>query len=294
MHDFQLHQPATLADAFALLETYGDDARLLSGGTALVLQMKQRFSQPGHVVSLRRLPGLSAITATEDGGVQLGALCTQRKAEISPLLAEKAPLAAQAYRQVATPRIRSMATIGGGLAHGDPNQDPPPALIALNATAILTSAAGPRTVPVADLFRDYFDTDVRPGEIITGLIIPPLPAGAGTAYLKFLPRTADDYATVSAAAVVIPNAAGQCREARLALGSVGLTPLPATAAADLLRGQPLTAAHIRAAAEVIPDLVDPLDDHRGSADYKREMAAVFTRRALTQAAAAALPNGELP
>lgn len=294
MHDFQLHQPTTLAAAFALLETYGDDARLLSGGTALVLQMKQRFSQPGHVVSLRRLPGLSAITATEDGSVQLGALGTQRQAEISPLLAEKAPLAAQAYRQVATPRIRSMATIGGGLAHGDPNQDPPPALIALNATAILTSAAGPRTIPVADLFRDYFDTDVRPGEIITGLIIPPLPAGAGYAYLKFLPRTADDYATVSAAAVIVPDAAGQCQEARLALGSVGLTPINATAAADLLRGQPLTANHIRAAADAVPDLVDPLDDHRGSADYKREMAAVFTRRALTQAAAAALPDRELP
>lgn len=293
MHDFQLHQPATLAEAFALLETYGDDARILSGGTALVLQMKQRFSQPGNVVSLRRLPGLSAITATDDGGLQIGALCTQRQAEISPLLAEKAPLAAQAYRRVATPRIRSMATIGGGLAHGDPNQDPPPALIALNATAILTSAAGQRLVPVADLFRDYFDTDVRPGEIITGLIIPPLPAEAGTAYLKFLPRTADDYATVSAAAVILPDAAGHCQEARLALGSVGLTPIRATATADLLRGQPLTAANIRAAAAVVPDLVDPLDDPRGSAEYKREMAAVFTRRALMQAASAALPNREL-
>ena len=293
MHDFQLHQPATLAETFALLETYGDDARLLSGGTALVLQMKQRFSQPGNVVSLRRLPGLSAITATDDGGLQIGALCTQRQAEISPLVAEKAPLAAQAYRSVATPRIRTMATIGGGLAHGDPNQDPPPALIALNATAILTSAAGERTVPVADLFRDYFDTDVRPGEIITGLIIPPLPAEAGTAYIKFLPRTADDYATVSAAAVILPDAAGHCQEARLALGSVGLTPIRATAAADLLRGQALTAANIRAAAEVVPDLVDPLDDPRGSAEYKREMAAVFARRALMQAAAAALPDREL-
>lgn len=293
MHDFQLHQPATLAEAFALLEAYGDDARLLSGGTALVLQMKQRFSQPGHVVSLRRLPGLSAITATDDGGLQIGALCTQCRAEISPLMAERAALAAQAYRSVATPRIRTMATIGGGLAHGDPNQDPPPALIALNATAILTSAAGQRTVPVADLFRDYFETDVRPGEIITGLIIPPLPAGAGAAYLKFLPRTADDYATVSAAAVILLDAAGHCQDARLALGSVGLTPIRATAAADLLRGQPLTAANIRAAAEVVPDLVDPLDDPRGSAEYKREMAAVFARRALMQAAAAALPDREL-
>lgn len=292
MHDFQFHQPATLAEAFALLETYGDDARLLSGGTALVLQMKQRFSQPGHIISLRRLPGLAAITATEEGGVQIGALCTQRQAEISPLLRDRAALAAQAYQQVATPRIRSMATVGGGLAHGDPNQDPPPALIALNATVVLTSAGGERSVPVADLFQDYFETDVRPGEIITGLIIPPVPAGAGTAYLKFLPRTADDYATVSVAAVIIPDAAGHCQEARIALGSVGLTTIRATAVEDLLRGQPLTADNIRAAAAIVPDLVNPLDDHRGSAEYKREMAAVFTRRAVMQAAAAALPAGE--
>ena len=293
MHDFQFHQPATLAEALALRETYGEDARLLAGGTALVLQMKQRFSQPGQIISLRRLPGLAAITAAEDGGVQIGALCTQRQAEISPLLRERAALAAQAYQQVATPRIRSMATVGGGLAHGDPNQDPPPALMALDATVVLTSAGGERIVPVADLFRDYFETDVRPGEIITGLIIPPVPAGAGAAYLKFLPRTADDYATVSVAAVIIPDAAGHCHDARIALGSVGLTPIRVTVVEDLLRGQPLTESNIRAAAAIVPDLVDPLDDHRGSAEYKREMAAVFTRRAVMQAAAAALPDREL-
>ena len=294
MIDFQLHLPNSLESAFALLEQYGDDARLLSGGTALVLQMKQRFAQPGHVIGLRRLPGLGDIGETADGGVRIGALCSQRRVETSPLVAERLPLVAQAYRQVATPRIRSMATVGGGLAHGDPNQDPPPALIALGASAILSSApdgngnnGGQRILPVEELFLDYFDTDVRPGEIITGLVIPPAPAGSGAAYLKFLPRTADDYATVSAAAVITLGADGHCREARLVLGSVGLTPIRATAAEDLLRGQPLTDATIRAAAATVPGAVDPLDDHRGSVDYKREMAQVFARRAIEQAAALA-------
>ena len=286
MHDFQLHQPATLTAAFDLLNRYGDDARLLSGGTALVLQMKQRFSQPAHIISLRRLPGLSAITPTDAGGLRIGALCTQQQVATSPLVAQRAALAAQAYQSVATPRIRNMATVGGGLAHGDPNQDPPPALIALDATVILTSAAGQRVLPVADLFRDYFDTAIEPGEIITELVIPPTPAGAQTSWLKFLPRTADDYATVSVAARIVPDANGHCHDARIALGSVGLTPIRAVAAENALRGQPLTAANLRAAAATVSDAVDPLDDHRGSADYKREMAAVFTRRALEPAAAA--------
>lgn len=288
MQDFQLHQPATLGAAFDLLEKYGDDARLLSGGTALVLQMKQRFAQPGQVINLRRIAGLGEIAATEEGGVQIGALCTQRQVEISPLAAGRVALAVEAYRQVATPRIRSMATVGGGLAHGDPNQDPPPALMALDATVTLTAASGTRTLPVEELFLDYFDTDVRAGEIITGLTIPPAPAGAETAFIKFLPRTADDYATVSAAAVIAPDGAGNCRAARVALGSVGLTPLRARAVENALRGQPLTADNIAAAAAAVAELVDPLDDHRGSAEYKREMAVVFTRRAVEQAAAAAL------
>ena len=284
MHDFQFHGPSGLEEAFALLEEHGGDARLMSGGTALVLQMKQRFSQPGQVIGLRRIPGLSNIEETADGGVRIGALCTQRQVETSPLVAGRLPLVGQAYHHVATPRIRNMATVGGGLAHGDPNQDPPPALIALGASVVLSSAnGGQRILPAEELFLDYFETDVRPGEIITGLVIPPALTGAGAAYLKFLPRTADDYATVSVAAVITPDEAGNCRDVRIVLGSVGLTPIRATAAEDILRSQPLTDENIRAAAATVQAAVDPLDDHRGSAEYKREMAEVFTRRAIAQA-----------
>ena len=288
MIDFEFHQATDLDQAFELLERYGEDARLMSGGTALVLQMKQRFSLPGHVIGLGRIPGLDAITEVggDSGALQIGALCTQRRVENHPLVAERLPLVAQAYRQVATPRIRNMARVGGGLAHGDPNQDPPPALIALGASVVLSSAGGEgRALPAEELFLDYFETDVRPGEVITGLVVPPAPAGAGTAYLKFLPRTADDYATVSAAAVVTPDGNGNCLDARIVLGSVGLTPIRATAAEELLKGQPLTDESIQAAAATVLEAVDPLDDHRGSAEYKREMAEVFTRRAVRQAAA---------
>ena len=286
MLDFQFHTPASLDDALAMLQRYGDDARLLAGGTALVLQMKQRFAQPAHVIGLRplsRAAGLGEVAETGDGGLRIGALCTLGRLEAHPLLRSHAPLLAAAIARVATRRIRAMATIGGGLVNGDPSQDTPPVLIALDAAVELTSPAGVRTIPAEDLFIDYYETDVAPGEVLTAVLVPPRPPGAGAAYLKFLPRTADDYATVSAAAVVRRGPGNVCREARIVLGAAGPTPIRARAAEDLLRGQELTAEAIRAAAATVPDAVDPLDDFRGSADYKREMAAVFTRRAVTQA-----------
>ncbi len=286
MIDFEFHSPTTLEEAFALLEQYGEDARVMAGGTALVLQMKQRFAQPGHVIGLRKIPGLSSIAIESNGdagSVRIGALCTQRYIESSEIIRKKLPLVADTFRRVATPRIRSMGTIGGGLVHGDPNQDPPPSLIALGASAVLTSSRGQRVVPVADLFLDYYETDLRPGEILTSVVVPQAPPGSGAAYLKFLPRTADDYATVSVAAVVSAGEANVCRDVRIVLGSVGDTPVHATEAEDSLRDRPLNEENIRACAAIVNTLVDPLDDFRGSADYKRDMAQVFTRRAIQQA-----------
>ena len=296
MIDFEFHSPTTLEEAFDLLEQYGEDARVIAGGTALVLQMKQRFAQPGHVIGLRKIPGLNSIAIEtmgsngETGSVRIGALCTQRSIEYSEIIGKKLPLVAETFRRVATPRIRSMATIGGGLVHGDPNQDPPPTLIALGASAVLTSSRGQRVVPVAELFLDYFETDLRPGEILTSVVVPQAPPGSGAAYLKFLPRTADDYATVSVAAVVTAGEDNVCQDVRIVLGSVGVTPVHASDAEDSLRGRPLNEENIRACAAMVSDLVDPLDDYRGSAAYKREMAQVFTRRAIQQAMAAMSPE----
>ena len=285
MIDFEFHRPESLDEVFGLLERYGEDARLMAGGTALVLQMKQRLAQPSHVVGMRRLAGLDALNAIEetDDGIRIGALCTQRKVEDSPLVKERLPLLAETLGRVATPRIRNMATIGGGLVNGDPNQDPPPSLIALGASVELVSAVGSRTVPVEALFRDYYETDVQPGEVLASVTVPPQPEDSGWAYLKFLPRTADDYGTVSVAAVISREADGSCRDARIVLGSVGVTPVRAYDAESLLRGGSLSEDAVRAAAATVRDAVDPLEDFRGSAEYKRDMAEVFTRRAVAAA-----------
>ena len=285
MIDFEFHSPASLDDALEMLDRYGGDARLMAGGTALVLQMKQRFAQPAHVIGLRPLAqtgGLGAVEET-DGVLRIGSLCTLRRLEDHPLLRARIPLLAETVSRVATRRIRSMATIGGALVNGDPNQDPPPSLIALGASVELTSSSGSRICPVEDLFIDYYETDVRPGEALTAVNVPAPAEDTSGAYLKFLPRTAEDYATVSVAAVVSRRPDNTCRDVRIALGAVGTTPVRARAAEGMLRGQELTEAAIRAAAATVPDTVDPLDDFRGSADYKREMAGVLTRRAVMQA-----------
>lgn len=289
MIDFEYHAPTSLVQVFELLDRYGDDARIMSGGTALVIQMKQRLSQPGHVVGLRGVTSLNSIESTP-AGIKIGALCTQRQVENSIAIVEGLPLLADTFRKVATPRIRNMATIGGGLVNGDPNQDPPPSLIALGGSAVITSKSGERTVPIEELFIDYYETDVQPGEVLTSVLVPKAPVGSGSAYLKFLPRTADDYGTVSVASIVSKEQDDTCKDVRIVLGSAGVTPIRATNAEDSLRGKPLTDENIRAAAAMVKDAVDPLDDFRGSAEYKTDMAEVFARRAVEQAIAA-IPAG---
>ena len=289
MIDFEYHAPTSLDQVFDLLDKYGDDSRVMAGGTALVIQMKQRLSQPGHVIGMRRVGSLNAIESTPEG-LRIGALCTQRQIENSELVGKELPLVADTFRKVATPRIRNMATIGGGLVNGDPNQDPPPSLIALGASAVMTSKSGDRVVLLEEFFIDYYETDVQPGEILTSVMVPHAPAGSGSVYLKFLPRTADDYGTVNVAAVVSKEQDGTCKDVRIVLGAAGVTPIRAKDAEDALRGKPLTDENIRAAVALVKDAVDPLEDFRGSAEYKTDMAEVFARRAVEQAMAA-IPLG---
>lgn len=281
MHEFAFHTPATLPEVFEVLERHGDDARLLAGGAILVTLLKQRLAQPGHVISLGGVAGLSGVQARYDG-LHLGAMTTQRAAETSSLVRSGWPLLAEAYRRVATVRIRSQATVGGGLAHADPNQDPPPALLVLGARVTLASATGERQVAVSGLWTGYLETSIQPGEVLTALSVPPQPPG-GWAYVKFLPRTEDDYATVSVATLVQVDSSGVCADARIAVGSAGPTPTRAAKAEALLRGVRPTESLMRQAADQAREEVDPIPDFRGSAEYKRDMAAVFVRRALQQA-----------
>jgi len=283
MTPFEYRTPKSLKEVHANLKEFGSDAKLVAGGTALIIMMKQRLVRPSCLISLRSVRGLNGIEL-QNGGLRIGGLATHRQLETSPLIRRRLPVLAETYHHVATLRVRNMATVGGGLAHADPNQDPPPSLIALGATLKATSANGSRVIPMDEFFKDYYETVLNPDELITEVMVPKLPPNSGAAYIKFLPRTADDYATVSAAAVLsLDKSNKMIADVRIALGSVGVTPIRATAAEAVLRGQPLKAEAFAEAGEKAKEAVDPISDFRGSAGYKKDMAAVFVRRALEQA-----------
>jgi carbon-monoxide dehydrogenase medium subunit len=278
VRDFQFHTPGSLDEAFTLLERHGEEARPMSGGTALVVLMKQSLLEAEHIVSLETVPGLDSIRVEGDE-LHVGALVRHRDLETSDVVRGFAPFLCEVYGRVATVKVRNMATVGGGLAHADPSQDPPPAFMVLDATVRLVSHAGSRVLPIQDLFTDYYETAIRPGEILTEVVVPrPAPA-AKFVYLKFLPRTEDDYATVAVAARAEVEA-GVCRNLRVALGAAAPTAIRATTVEQALEGRPIAVEAVRAAAQAVAGEVDPLDDFRGSAAYKRDMAVVFTRRAL--------------
>ena len=283
MIPFAYRTPATLEEALAHLREFGEEARPLAGGTALVLMMRQRLVRPACLVNLGGIAALRRLEAT-DGHLELGACVTHREAETNPIVRRRLPVLAETYRHVATIRIRNVATVGGGLAHADPNQDPPPTLLALGAQVRARGPRGERRIPIEQFFLDYYQTALGPGELVTGVSVPLPGPRTGCAFLKFLPRTADDYATVAAAAAVTLDASGRrCADVRIGLGSVGSTPVRATAAEDLIRGQALTDDLLRAAGDAAKRGLDPVGDHRGGADYKREMAAVFLGRAVKEA-----------
>jgi carbon-monoxide dehydrogenase medium subunit len=279
---FEYVEPETLDEALALLADDADETHVLAGGTSLVILMKQDLVRPERVIGLRRLAPLRSIDA--GNGLRLGALATHGTLARSAAVRSFAPALAWTFAAVATVRIREQATLGGNLAHADPAQDPPVTLLALDASAIAVSTTGTRSIPLAALFVDVFETSLDPGELLVRVELPPLPAGARATYRKFLPNTLDDYATVSVAAVVVTGADGTCTYARIALGGAGPVPFRATAAERALIGRPLGDDAIREAAALAAAAADPIDDLRGGAAYKRAMAAVWTERALRDVA----------
>ena len=282
MKDFCYHSPETIDEALSILTEHGEDARPISGGTAMVNLLKQSLVFANHMVSLRKLPGMSDISFA-DGQLRVGALVSHQEMVTSDLVKEHVPLLSEVYSRIATVKIRNMGTVGGGLAHADPSQDPPPALIILGAQVRLVSGRGERVLEVSDLFNDYYETAIEPGEILTEIIVPAADQDATSAYLKFLPRTADDYPTVGVA-VTAKVEGDRFVSVGIALNAVAPTPVRASAVEEALVGQQVTGEAIRDASELVRQHLDPLDDYRGSADYKRDMAVVFTRRALQQVA----------
>ena len=283
---YDYHEPETVAEAVALLTRYGEDAHLVAGATAFTLLWRQGLLRPGHVIGLRRIASLGAITSAR-GGLVIGATATHRAIERSSDVARYCPALTRTFASVATVRVRNQATVGGNLAHADPAQDPPPMLMALDAKVVAASSAGERTILLDELFVDVFTTSIRTGEIITSVRLPPLAAGTRATYLKFLPRTADDYATVSVAATLRLAGDGTVADVRVALGAAGPTPVRAHAVEDALRGAVPDAKLIADAAALVDADIAPFDDVRGSAAYKREMARVWIERALVSLVEAA-------
>jgi aerobic carbon-monoxide dehydrogenase medium subunit len=283
MNAFSYLTPETQEEALQLMQQYGEDAKVMAGGTALVIMLKQRLVVPDVLISLDRVRHLDTITA-DNGTLCIGGLVTHRKAELEPLLHTHVPVLAETYHHVATIRIRNQATVAGSLAHADPNQDPPITLLALDAKVQIASATGQREVALTDFFTDYYETVLTPEELITEVRVPLPQPHTGSAYCKFLPRSMDDYATVGVAATVRINPAdGTCEACRIAMGCVGVTPLRATQAENLLPGQTYSDGLLREVGALAQDMTDPISDTRGSAAYKRSMAGVFVRRAVDQA-----------
>jgi carbon-monoxide dehydrogenase medium subunit len=281
MIKFDYEEPATLTETFKLLEQHGDDARVIAGGTSLIIWMRQRLLMPKVVISLARIPNFDAITYNETDGLRIGAGARHRDIELSPTVKQHYPLLHETFKKVAQPRIRNMGTVGGNLAGGDPLTDPGASLIALDAEVILTSKQGQRTLALEDFFVDYYQTALNPGELLTEIRVPPLSRPAWS-HIKFTPRSIEDFATVGVAITLRTNN-GRCEDVRLGLNSVAPIIIRAKQAEKNLLGKQINEAALREMGEIASSEVDPMDDNRGSAEYKRELVKVLVRRAAEEA-----------
>ena len=278
---FDYQEPTTLKKALALLEKHGDDARAIAGGTSLLIMMRQRLLVPKIVVSLARIPKFDKISFDAKTGLRIGAGARHRDVELSPLVKQHYPLLHETFHKVAQPRIRNMGTLGGNLAAGDPLTDPGASLIALDAEVVLTGAKGSRSVKLDEFFVDYYQTALEPGELLTEIRVPP-PVRNGWAHIKFTPRSIEDFATVGVA-VTLSAKDGACEDIRIGLNSVAATIIHAKKAEAVLRGKEISEANLREMGDVAATEVDPMDDNRGSAEYKREMVKVLVQRAAKEA-----------
>ena len=278
---FDYQEPTTLKKAFSLMEKHGDDARVIAGGTSLIIMMRQRLLMPKVVISLGRIPKFDRITFNSKDGLRIGAGARHRDIELSPAVKKHYPLLHETFRKVAQPRIRNMGTVGGNLAGGDPLTDPGASLIALDAEVTLTSGKGQRILPLDEFFIDYYQTALEAGELLTEIHVPP-PQRPGWSHMKFTPRSIEDFATVGVAVTLKTNN-GTCDDIRIGLNSVASTIVHAKKAEEVLRGKPITDATLQEMGEVAATECDPTDDNRGSAEYKLELVRVLVRRAAQEA-----------
>jgi len=289
---FQYFAPTTVEDATRFLKEHPGDSKVLAGGMSLIPLMKLRLASPGYIVDINRVKGLEYIEESDDGkSLLVGSLTRHHALESSSLVRKRAPLLAEAASLIGDPQVRNLGTIGGALAHSDPSGDWGANILALGGNVNVKGTSGERSIPIDDFLVDTFTSALKEDELITQVSIPiSKEKGSGWAYMK-LERKAGDFATVGVA-VQLSLEEGRdgllCTYAGIGLTAVGPKSLRASKAEACLEGKKLTKEAIDSASSAAAKECEPTDDPlRGSAKYKREMAGVFTRRALELASARA-------
>jgi carbon-monoxide dehydrogenase medium subunit len=280
---FELHRPASVAEAVGLLAELGDEARILAGGTELVLILQEGFAEAGHLVDVKRIPGLREIRLDRSGAwLVLGATARHDDIARDQLVGERFPALAAVEGVLANQRVRNAGTIGGNLAFAEPHADPPALLVAAGAQLRLERKGGGRTVPLEGWVQGPFEPDLLPGELLTEVRIPLPGAGTAFAYERF---KALERPTLGVAVRLDLGAGGMIDDARVVAGCVGGAPQVVVAAADVLRGVELGSLEpaLPAVAEIMSRDIEAGSDPHGPEDYKRHLAGVLAGRALRRA-----------
>ncbi|MFD2183834.1 FAD binding domain-containing protein [Rhodoplanes azumiensis] len=282
MHPFAYHRPKSLDETIALLSRHGGAADLMAGGTDLLVEIKESIRRPAVVVDIKALPGLGDLVCDATQGLRIGALVTVRAIETSPAVQRLYPALAQAAREIGSIQIRNRATVVGNVCRASPSADTLPPLIACGATIEMVGPAGPRRLPLDEFFTGPGKTALGPSEIVTALVLPPPAIASGADYIKHGRRRAMELATVGVA-VLLRRDGRVCRDLRIVLGAVAPTPIRARAAEAVLEGVAPDEATIASAGRMARDESRPISNVRASADYRRAMVEVLTRRAVATA-----------
>jgi aerobic carbon-monoxide dehydrogenase medium subunit len=278
---FEYHAPTSIGEATGLLARLGEDAKILSGGQSLIPLMKLRLAGPRHVVDINGIPDLAYVRES-DGFLRIGGLTRESDLEASDVIRARYPLLHDVSKVIADPLVRNLATVGGNLAHGDPANDHPAAMLALGAEVVAVGPRGERRIPIASFFTGPFETALVAGEILVEIRVPMPAARSGGAYVK-LERKVGDFATAAVAVQLTLSASGACERAGIGLTNVGLTPIEAARAEAALTGSRPDEVTIKRAAQLAADAAQPSADLRGSVEYKKDMVSVLTTRALRRA-----------
>lgn len=280
MHDFEFLEPASLTEASRMAADLGEGVRFIAGGTALVLTLRQRMVRPSHLVSLGRLDGLRGIDFDPQGGLRIGALTRHAELAGHALVRRHFPMLAEMASRLANPQVRNQGTIGGNLCYADPATDPPACLLALGASVVLASHRGTRELALADFLVDYFTTALEADELLQEIRVPALPSNARGAYARFL-RTAAEHRPVANVAVVVQGMGRHCASARIVVGAAVPVALRLTSAEAELAESEVTPERIVRCVAAAAATLSPLDDARGSAEYRKAMVKVQLERTLT-------------